>query len=148
MGGISTKEEIIARLDYLDREEIKINKELRELQIRLNELVPPEERIEVKKKYFEETYSNRKKIGEPDYNNPNHGKLINDRIKINQRTRKKKKKEIEEIDIEEIEEEDEDERDYKRKKTQMKNNEEEDSYNKNENNIKYNESEGSGEYNK
>ena len=40
MGGISTKEEVIARLDYLDREEIKINKELRELQIELNGIVP------------------------------------------------------------------------------------------------------------
>ena len=88
MGSVTTKEDLMGKLDDLDKEEIEINKELRELQIRLNELVPPEERIEVKKKYFEETYSNRKKIGEPDYNNPNHGKLINDRIKINQRTRK------------------------------------------------------------
>ena len=61
MGSVTTKEDLMGKLDDLDKEEIEINKELRELQIRLNELVPPEERIEVKKKYFEETYSNRKK---------------------------------------------------------------------------------------
>ena len=53
MGGISTKEEIIARLDYLDREEIKINKELRELQIELNGIVPVKDRVKVKKEYFD-----------------------------------------------------------------------------------------------
>ena len=36
MGGISTQEEIVARLDELDKEEININKQLRELQIELN----------------------------------------------------------------------------------------------------------------
>ena len=35
MGGISSKEAIIERLDTLDREEININKQLRELQIEL-----------------------------------------------------------------------------------------------------------------
>lgn len=53
MGGISTKEEVIARLDYLDREEIKINKELRELQIELNGIVPVKDRVKVKKEYFD-----------------------------------------------------------------------------------------------
>ena len=53
MGGLSTKEEIIARLDYLDREEIKINKELRELQIELNGIVPVKDRVKVKKEYFD-----------------------------------------------------------------------------------------------
>ena len=53
MGGISTKEEIIERLDYLDREEIKINKELRELQIELNGIVPVKDRVKVKKEYFD-----------------------------------------------------------------------------------------------
>ena len=53
MGGLSTKEEIVARLDYLDREEIKINKELRELQIELNGIVPVKDRVKVKKEYFD-----------------------------------------------------------------------------------------------
>ena len=45
MGGSSSKEDLISKLDDLDKEEIEINKELRELQLRLNELVPPEEKI-------------------------------------------------------------------------------------------------------
>ena len=52
MGGISTKEEIIARLDELDKEEININKQLRELQIELNGIVPVRDRVKVKSEYF------------------------------------------------------------------------------------------------
>ena len=79
MGGSSSKDDLISKLDDLDKEEIEINKELRELQIRLNELVPPEERIDVKEHYFDETISKRKKMGEPDYNIPINGKLITDK---------------------------------------------------------------------
>ena len=53
MGGVNTKEEIVARLDKLDREEIHINKELRELQIELNGIVPVKDRVKVKKEYFD-----------------------------------------------------------------------------------------------
>ena len=48
MGGGLTKQELVARLDALDREEIEINRELRQLQIQLNQIVPEEEKIEVK----------------------------------------------------------------------------------------------------
>lgn len=53
MGGLTTKGEIIARLDELDREEIDINKQLRDIQIELNGLVEAKERVKVKSEYFE-----------------------------------------------------------------------------------------------
>ena len=48
MGGGLTKQELVARLDALDKEELEINKELRQLQIQLNEIVPEDERIKVR----------------------------------------------------------------------------------------------------
>jgi hypothetical protein len=144
MGGSSSKEDLISKLDDLDKEEIEINKELRELQIRLNELVPPEEKINVKEHYFDETISKRKKMGEPDYNNPVNGKLIVDRIKINQRTRIKKKKELEENDVEEIEADSEEDRNYR--KTKQEKIIDEDSYDHSDNYDRNDESDGS--YNK
>ena len=53
MGGSSSKEEIIARLDALDQEEIEINKQLRDLQIELNGIVPVKDRVKVKSEYFD-----------------------------------------------------------------------------------------------
>ena len=53
MGGINTQEEIVARLDQLDKEEININKQLRELQIELNGIVPVRDRVKVKSEYFD-----------------------------------------------------------------------------------------------
>lgn len=144
MGSVTTKEDLMGKLDDLDKEEIEINKELRELQIRLNELVPPEERIDVKEHYFDETISKRKKMGEPDYNNPVNGKLIVDRIKINQRTRIKKKKELEENDVEEIEDDSEEDRNYRR--TKQEKIIDEDSYDHSDNFNRNEESDGS--YNK
>ena len=144
MGGSSSKDDLISKLDDLDKEEIEINKELRELQIRLNELVPPEEKINVKEHYFDETISKRKKMGEPDYNNPVNGKLIVDRIKINQRTRIKKKKELEENDVEEIEADSEEDRNYR--KTKQEKIIDEDSYDHSDNFNRNEESDGS--YNK
>lgn len=47
MGGGSSKTEIISRLDKLDEEEDKINKELRELQLELNKHLPKEEQLVV-----------------------------------------------------------------------------------------------------
>ena len=52
MGSSPTKEEIVVRLDDLDKEEIKINKELRKLQIELNQLIPEDEQVKVKKYYY------------------------------------------------------------------------------------------------
>jgi hypothetical protein len=144
MGGSSSKDDLISKLDDLDKEEIEINKELRELQIRLNELVPPEERIDVKEHYFDETISKRKKMGEPDYNIPINGKLITDKIKINKRTRIKKKKELEENDVEEIEDDSEEDRNYRR--TKQEKIIDEDSYDHSDNFNRNEESDGS--YNK
>ena len=144
MGGSSSKDDLISKLDDLDKEEIEINKELRELQIRLNELVPPEEKINVKEHYFDETISKRKKMGEPDYNIPINGKLITDKIKINKRTRIKKKKELEENDVEEIEADSEEDRNYR--KTKQEKIIDEDSYDHSDNFNRNEESDGS--YNK
>ena len=144
MGGSSSKDDLISKLDDLDKEEIEINKELRELQIRLNELVPPEEKINVKEHYFDETISKRKKMGEPDYNIPINGKLITDKIKINKRTRIKKKKELEENDVEEIEADSEEDRNYR--KTKQEKIIDEDSYDHSDNYDRNDESDGS--YNK
>lgn len=47
MGGISTKEEIVARLDELDKKELEVNLKLRDLQIQLNKMLPEEERLKV-----------------------------------------------------------------------------------------------------
>lgn len=47
MGGVSTKEEILARLDDLDKRELEVNLKLKQLQIELNKLVPEEERLQV-----------------------------------------------------------------------------------------------------
>ena len=69
MGGISTQEEIIARLDKLDLEEININKQLRELQIELNGIVPVRDRVKVKSEYFDNI-----SIGETGKNKENRGK--------------------------------------------------------------------------
>ena len=144
MGGSASKDDLISKLDDLDKEEIEINKELRELQIRLNELVPPEEKINVKEHYFDETISKRKKMGEPDYNIPINGKLITDKIKINKRTRIKKKKELEENDVEEIEADSEEDRNYR--KTKQEKIIDEDSYDHSDNYDRNDESDGS--YNK
>ena len=144
MGGSASKDDLISKLDDLDKEEIEINKELRELQIRLNELVPPEEKINVKESYFDETVSKRKKMGEPDYNNPISGKIVTDKIKINKRTRIKKKKELEENDVEEIEADSEEDRNYR--KTKQEKIIDEDSYDHSDNYDRNDESDGS--YNK
>ena len=94
MGGISTKEEIIARIDALDREEININKQLRDLQIELNGIVPVKDRVKVKKEYF-------------------------DNISIGEYQKNKEKEDSnneEEIDIENLEDMEEEDEDSKRKK--------------------------------
>ena len=64
MGGGLTKQELVARLDALDREEIEINRELRQLQIQLNQIVPEEEKIEVKPLEGEENEKEIEEINE------------------------------------------------------------------------------------
>ena len=96
MGGINTQEEIIARLDELDKEEININKQLRELQIELNGIVPVRDRVKVKSEYFDNV-----SIGESgkhqenqDRNNNNKEEIIKESSDDNTiKIRKKKDKE-------------------------------------------------------
>ena len=47
MGGINTKEEIIARLDELDKKELALNLQLRDLQKQLNDIVPDDEKVKI-----------------------------------------------------------------------------------------------------
>ena len=47
MGGGSSKEEIISKLEELEGKELNINLQLKDLQIKLNGMVPEEERIKV-----------------------------------------------------------------------------------------------------
>ena len=102
MGGISTKEEIIARLDDLDKEEIMINKELRELQLELNGIVPVKDRVKVKKEYFDNI-----SMGEKDKHqeNPDSNNDID---------------ELEDENLEDLEEEDDEEDDDEPKKKKKK----------------------------
>ena len=67
MGGINTQEEIVARLDELDKEEININKQLRELQIELNGIVPVRDRVKVKSEYFDNVSIGKHKENEDIY---------------------------------------------------------------------------------
>ena len=97
MGGISTKEEIIARLDDLDREEININKQLRELQIELNGIVPVKDRVKVKTEYFDNI-----SIGELEKHQDNNNE-----------------EDIENENLEDLEEEDDDSKRKKKKKKKV-----------------------------
>ena len=103
MGGISTKEEIIARLDDLDKEEIMINKELRELQLELNGIVPVKDRVKVKKEYFDNI-----SMGEKDKHqeNPDSNNDIDELEDEN----------LEDLEEEDDEEDDDDEQKKKKKK--------------------------------
>ena len=107
MGGISTKEEIIARLDDLDKEEIMINKELRELQLELNGIVPVKDRVKVKKEYFDNI-----SMGEKDKHqeNPDSNNDIDELEDEN----------LEDLEEEDDEEDDDDDEPKKKKKKKVK----------------------------
>ena len=47
MGTVATREEIISKLEQLDQKELDLNLKLKELQIKLNDMVPEEEKIKV-----------------------------------------------------------------------------------------------------
>lgn len=55
MGSGNTKEGIILRLDELDVEELRLNIKLKELQKKLNEMVPNEEKVELNQDLQNET---------------------------------------------------------------------------------------------
>ena len=103
MGGISTKEEIIARLNNLDREEILINKQLRELQIELNGIVPVKDRVKVKKEYFDNISMGELEKHQGNQNSSNDANDIDD-------------ENLEDLEREQDEEEDEDVPKKKKKK--------------------------------
>ena len=50
MGAVATREEIICKLEELDKKELDLNLKLKDLQIQLNEMVPEEEKIKVNDK--------------------------------------------------------------------------------------------------
>ena len=50
MGAVATREEIICKLEELDKKEFDLNLKLKDLQIQLNEMVPEEEKIKVNDK--------------------------------------------------------------------------------------------------
>ena len=98
MGGISTQEEIVARLDKLDLEEININKQLRELQIELNGIVPVRDRVKVKSEYFDnistgELGKNKENKENKDKNNNKKEKIEESSDENSSRFKKKKEKE-------------------------------------------------------
>ena len=47
MGAVATREEIISKLEQLDQKELDLNLKLKELQVKLNGMVPEEEKIKV-----------------------------------------------------------------------------------------------------
>ena len=111
MGAMKTKEEIIARLDYLDREEINLNKQLRDLQIELNGLVPVKDRVKVKAEYFDNISELNNKNEENESENEENVESENidntDKIKDDPNYKKSKNKKKKDDDVEEEEEEDE-----------------------------------------
>ena len=117
MGGINTQEEIVARLDELDKEEININKQLRELQIELNGIVPVKDRVKVKKEYFDNI-----SMGD-------EGK--------HQENKESYSEDLEEIENENLEDlEEEDEKEDKKKKKKKDKSEKEAKYSKKNNKKK------------
>ena len=47
MGGINTKEQVVSKLKKLDKKELELNIKLRDLQLKLNQMVPEEERVRI-----------------------------------------------------------------------------------------------------
>ena len=91
MGGISTQEQIISRLDELDKEEININKQLRELQIQLNGIVPVRDRVKVKSEYFDNVSIG--ELGKHQENqdiDDNNEEIVNDYSEENVKKKKKR----------------------------------------------------------
>ncbi len=91
MGGINTQEQIISRLDELDKEEININKQLRELQIQLNGIVPVRDRVKVKSEYFDNVSIG--ELGKHQENqdiDDNNEEIVNDYSEENVKKKKKR----------------------------------------------------------
>ncbi len=115
MGGVSSKEEILARLDELDKKELALNIQLRDLQKQLNEIVPDDEKVKVNENLGREgEYDDIPEIGQKNNNKKN--------MKNNKNQKKKRKKdesedeeESDEVDDED-DDDDDDESDEPRKK--------------------------------
>ncbi len=102
MGGVSSKEEILARLDELDKKELALNIQLRDLQKQLNEIVPDDEKVKVNENLGREgEYDEIPEVGQRQNNKKNTKKNKN----------QKKKRRRDESDDEEESEEDEDDDD-------------------------------------
>ena len=115
MGGVSSKEEILARLDELDKKELALNIQLRDLQKQLNEIVPDDEKVKVNENLGREgEYDDIPEIGQKNNNKKN--------MKNNKNQKKKRKRdesedeeESDEVDDED-DDDDDDESDEPRKK--------------------------------
>ena len=109
MGANATKEQLNAKLNELDKQEIEVNLKLKELQMQLNNIIPDEEKIKVNEEltgepekienikkqneqYLEECSANPKKFRK--YNSDDEDESFDE-------------EEEEEEDLEEVDEQDE-----------------------------------------
>ena len=102
MGGVSSKEEILARLDELDKKELALNIQLRDLQKQLNEIVPDDEKVKVNENLGRE--------GEYD-EIPEVGQRQNNRKNMKKNRNGKKKRKRDESDEDDESDDDDDDQD-------------------------------------
>ena len=115
MGGVSSKEEILARLDELDKKELALNIQLRDLQKQLNEIVPDDEKVKVNENLGREgEYDDIPEVGQKK-NNKKNMKNNKNQKKIRKRDESEDEEESDEVDDED-DDDDDDESDEPRKK--------------------------------
>ena len=106
MGGVSSKEEILARLDELDKKELALNIQLRDLQKQLNEIVPDDEKVKVNENLGREgEYDEIPEVGQRQNNKKNTKK------NKNQKKKRKKDESEDEEESDEVDDEDDDDDD-------------------------------------
>ena len=107
MGGINTKEEIIARLDELDKKELALNLQLRDLQKQLNDIVPDDEKVKINENLGREDMND---VPERTPQKKRSQNLrSNNRSNTNQKRQNKKKKRFESDEDDEENSDDDDE---------------------------------------
>ena len=86
------------RLNALDRKEIEINKELRDIQLKLNEIVPKNERVKVKKNYFDDYYQEENDLYFDDIENYDKYKSLKEKKTSSQKINEEKSNNKENMD--------------------------------------------------
>ena len=86
------------RLNALDRKEIEINKELRDIQLKLNEIVPKNERVKVKKNYFDDYYKEENDLYFDDIQNYDNYKSLKEKKTSSQKINEEKSNNKENMD--------------------------------------------------